>query len=96
MVPHLAWEKGSFWWKDLLRLSSNYRGIAMCIPKRGDTISFWEDLINGRIHMNVCPHLFPFAKDPRISLASLHSSDNLLDNFRIPMSRQALNEFSEL
>ena len=39
-VPHMAKEKGSFWWKDLLRLNLQMRGVAFCVPSRGDTISF--------------------------------------------------------
>ena len=29
-VPHTAREVGSFWWKDILRLNTIYRGIAKC------------------------------------------------------------------
>jgi hypothetical protein len=31
-VPHLAKEKGSFWWKDILRLNVQFRGVARCTP----------------------------------------------------------------
>ena len=48
-VPHLKKEKGSFWWKDILRLHTQYRGVAFCIPTRGDTVSFWFDLLFGEI-----------------------------------------------
>jgi hypothetical protein len=67
-VPHLAKEKGSFWWKDIFRLNTLYRGIAYCTPTRGDTISFWGDLINEEILSLAFPHLFQFANDPHISL----------------------------
>jgi hypothetical protein len=40
IVPHLAREKGSFWWKDIFRLHTQYRGVAICNPNQGDTISF--------------------------------------------------------
>jgi hypothetical protein len=66
-VPHLAREKGSFWWKDLLRLHVLYRGVACCNPNKGDTVSFWDDLIDGRIYSQRFPSLFAFAKEPRIS-----------------------------
>jgi hypothetical protein len=29
-IPHLTREKGSFWWKDIFRLHSQYRGVAIC------------------------------------------------------------------
>jgi hypothetical protein len=54
-MPDLAREKGSFWWKDILRLNVHFRGVARRIPNHGNTISFWEDLINGRVHSDVFP-----------------------------------------
>jgi hypothetical protein len=95
-VPHMAREKGSFWWKDILRMNVQYRGVASCIPNKGDTLCFWEDLLEGKIFAQEFPNLFHFAKDPRISLWKLRRAEQLIDCFRIPMSRQAYNEFLEL
>jgi hypothetical protein len=95
-VPHLAREKGSFLWKYILRLHIRYRGIAICTPGIGDTVGFWEDLINGQLHANLFPNLLDFAKDTCVSLSKLKNAENLLDFFRLPMTRQAYNEFLEL
>lgn len=95
-VPHLAREKGSFWWKDILRLHYKYRGVAVCIPNKGDTVGFWDDLINNSIHSQDLPSLFLFAKDPKISFWKLRTSDSLLSCFRIPMTRQAFDEMQAL
>jgi hypothetical protein len=57
-VPHLRRENGSFWWKDILRLHTQYRGVAICAPNRGDTVSFWNDLIQDTIHSQQFPNLF--------------------------------------
>jgi hypothetical protein len=95
-VPHLAREKGSFWWKDILRLNVHFRGVAMCIPNHGNTISFWEDLISGKVHSDIFPHLLGFVKDPRIFLWALRQSASLLNCFRIPMSRGAYNDLLQL
>ena len=95
-VPHLSRERGSFWWKDILRLNVQFRGIALCLPNKGDTISFWDDLIDGRILSSCYAHLFQYAKDPNVSLWNVRSMDNLLELFRIPMSKPAYNEFLEL
>ena len=96
VVTHLDKEKGSFWWKDILRLHTQFRGVAICSPNKGDTISFWEDIINGSIHSNIFPRLLEFAKGPCVSLWKLRQADNLLNCFRIPMTREAYNEFLEL
>jgi hypothetical protein len=95
-VPHLRREKGSFWWKDILRLHIKYRGIAICTPNKGDTVSFWDDLILDVIHSEKFPNLFHFSMDPAISLRKIRTADSLINHFRIPMSRQAHNEFLEL
>lgn len=39
-VPHATGELGSFWWKDLLRLSILFRGIARCHIGDGSTVLF--------------------------------------------------------
>jgi hypothetical protein len=92
VVPHLAKEKGSFWWRDILRLNIQFRGVAVCSPVKGDTISFWGDLINGNILSLVFSSLFEYTKDPNISLRKMMNSANLTDQFRIPMTRAAFND----
>jgi hypothetical protein len=95
-VPHLAREKGSFWWEDIIRLNVKYRGVAYCIPNKGDTVGFWVDIINGKLYSESFSKLIQFAKDPKISLWKLRNAHCLLDCFRIPMSREAHNEFLAL
>jgi hypothetical protein len=93
VIPHLAREKGSFWWKDILRLHVLYRGVAVCLPSRGNTVAFWEDIIDGNLHSDTFPNLAGYAKDPTASLWKLRNEGNLINCFNIPMSRAAYNEF---
>lgn len=95
-VPHLRKEKGPFWWKDILRLHVKYRGVTICNPGNGDTISFWDDLLLGNIMSLKFPNLYDFTKDAAISLEKVLGTSNLVDTFRIPMSRQAFNELQIL
>jgi hypothetical protein len=39
-VPHAAREVGSFWWKDILRLSNLFRRITRCTVGNGSTVLF--------------------------------------------------------
>jgi hypothetical protein len=93
VIPHLAREKGSFWWKDILRLHVLYRGVAVYLPSRGDTVAFWEDVIDGNLQSDTFPNLAGYAKDPKASLWKLRNEGNLINCFNIPMSRAAYNEF---
>jgi len=42
-------EKGSFVEGYFMAAYIKYRGIAICNPGIGDTISFWDDLIHGNV-----------------------------------------------
>lgn len=59
---------------------------------QGDTISFWDDIILGRIFSMKYPNLYSFAKEAMISLKRVRESENIVDLFRIPMTSQAHNE----
>lgn len=39
-VPHLVWNKGSFWWKDIVALSDIFRGISKCFIRTGSSALF--------------------------------------------------------
>jgi len=44
-VPHLAPAKGSFCWKDILKLHEHFREVTHCLTGMGDTVGLWEDSI---------------------------------------------------
>jgi hypothetical protein len=66
-VPGLT-RKGSFWWRDNLKLLTCYKGIAQAIARSGDTIVFWQDLWNGRILCQAYHHLSSFTNNESITL----------------------------
>jgi hypothetical protein len=95
-VPHAAREVGSFWWKDILRLSPLYRGIASCSLGDGSTVLFWNDLWADRILSLDFPHLFSFAKNDKASVKLTMSQTDLDTIFHLPLSQQAYDEFLDL
>jgi hypothetical protein len=48
-VPHTSKDKGSFWWRDVLRLVDWFRGIATCKIGDGTTVLFWKDICNDHL-----------------------------------------------
>ena len=77
-------------------LHPKYRGVAICNPSKGDTIGLWEDIILGSMLAQKYPSLHGFANDPCISLNDDVHCNNIVDLFKIPMSRQAFNEMQLL
>ena len=96
LVPHGHREVGSFWWKDLLRLSVLYRGIAKCQVGDGSTILFWEDLWCPQVLSTQLPCLFSFARDQRISVRNVVEAEDLYSLFMLPLFAQAHAELLEL
>ena len=43
-IPHATEPCGSFWWRDVFKLSPIYRGISKANVHDGTTILMWKDL----------------------------------------------------
>lgn len=76
-VPHATREVGSFWWKDVFRLNTLYRGVAHCNVGDESTVLFWEDTWSSDVLANSFPRLFSFAKNEHASVKSIMESPDL-------------------
>jgi hypothetical protein len=95
-VPHATTDKGCFWWRDILKLCDQFRGVAKCQIGDGSTVLFWSDLWNDNILQAKYPRLFSFAKNKIISVAQFLSNNTLETQFHLPLSEQAYQEFQNL
>lgn len=88
---------GSFWWKDILRLNTLYRGIARCNIGDGASVLFWEDLWSAGILLSTSfPRLYSFVHNPQASVKEILQAENLEQTFSLPLSEQAYHELLEL
>jgi retron-type reverse transcriptase len=95
-VPHAVREVGSFWWKDVLRLSTHFRGIAHCVLGDGSTVMFWEDLWGSSLLADDFPRLFSFARNKHLSVKAVLDAPDLDTLFRLPLSHEAFEELQLL
>jgi hypothetical protein len=96
-VPHASREVGSFWWRDVMRLSDIYRGIARCSQLGdGSTVMFWNDLWTQPGLSEQYPRLYSFARKDGISVQEIMSEEDLDAIFRLPLSMQAHEELIDL
>ena len=95
-VPHATGELGSFWWKDLLRLSILFRGIARCHIGDGSTVLFWDDLWSSEVFSLKYPLLYRSARDHHLSVKSVMITEDLNTLFALPLSEQAYVQFQNL
>jgi hypothetical protein len=92
-VPRASKEKGSFWWKDVLKLSVLFRGIASCKVEDGSTVLFWSDVWNDHLIQQKLPRFYSFAKNKNISVFAFLQNDSLEAQFHLPLSDQAFQEY---
>ena len=78
-------DKGSFWWKDLLKLSDLFRGIATCTMGDEQSIFFWEDTWNNRLLKQSFPRLYSFTRNKNISVAMFLQNNDIQEQFHIPI-----------
>lgn len=93
--PHAKSPCGSFWWKDILKLFSKFKGFAICHPNSGTSCSLWNDpWSDGILELNL-PHLFSFTRKKNCSLRFFLDND-LNRVFFLPLSVQASDQLTEL
>ena len=93
---HNIAKKGSFWWKDILKLIDKYKGMATVTVKDGRTSLLWEDLWNGSIPKWQFPHLYSFAKKKYITISEAKNTDHFHSLFHLPLSEEAFTQYNSL
>ena len=94
-VPHMIWNKGSFWWRDIIALSDIFRGISRCTVRTGSSALFWDDPWNEEVGCLTFSNLFSVALDKKQSVQQL-SSHPLEDCFPLALRSQSYEEFLNL
>jgi hypothetical protein len=95
-VPHVSKLCGSFWWRDVMKLSELYRSVTSVNIKDGATTLFWADKWNGVCPQERFPRLYSYTVNQTISVkeALLLTDINVL--FERPLSQQAATELVDL
>jgi hypothetical protein len=81
--------KGSFWWRDIVKLLEKFKCTSSVIVAEGSSIFFWKDKWNGQPLDLTYPELFSFAKNGNVTFKSVISSMEFSGNFNLPLSTQA-------
>jgi hypothetical protein len=84
------------WWKRLLSLLQDFKGLAAPTIGNERTILFWEDLWNKGIPTQQYPELFSFACNTKLSIKEAKQKEHLLEMFQLPLSVQAYEQYLEL
>jgi len=89
-------KKGSFWWRDILKLLNVFKSLSFITVANGSTVLLWKDKWNGQTLASDFTELLSFAKDKDISFQKAESITPFIQNFNLPLSTQAFLQFHEL
>lgn len=89
-------KKGSFWWRDILKLLDTFKGMAMVSLNDGRTCFVWSDMWNGRVPCQSYPELWSFAKRKSITVQSAKMIDDPGDLLHLPIFGQAYLQLQDL
>jgi hypothetical protein len=97
--PQVAGKVGSFWWRDVCKLITKFRGISTCKPGNGEDILFWKGRWCEDLLAEHYDRLYTFAIDPYVTLGAMlkcTEESDLLTHLAIPISEQAYSELLHL
>jgi hypothetical protein len=95
-LPSSSSKKGSFWWRDILKLTDKFKGLAAVNINNARSCYLWTDLWNSKVPMQAYLELFSFVKSSSTILAEAISRENILDFFNLPLSQQAFLQLNQL
>lgn len=93
--PHAKSPSGSFWWRDLLKLTDAFRNIATCSPSKGNSVMLWDDLWSDSLIKDKYPELYSFARRPKYSI-HYFLDKSLSTIFFLPLSSEASSQLDSL
>jgi hypothetical protein len=91
--------KGSFWWKDVLKLIPQYKEMTTIQMKDGKSCIFWKDSWNDQFAQTLqidFSESFSFAKNKSISVNMAFSMQSIFDLFNLPLSLPAFNQVQQI
>ncbi|XP_073361690.1 uncharacterized protein [Aegilops tauschii subsp. strangulata] len=95
-VPHAVDSVGSFWWKDILKLTPIYRGISRVQVVDGSTTLLWKDLWSSDVLQSSHPRAFSFALHEDMTVADFWANTELHETFHLPLSALTLSEVQDI
>jgi len=95
-IPHALSPRGSFWWKDVFKLSHIFRGIALSSIGNGTSTLFWKDNWQHGVFEDSHPRIFSYLRKEDMSVQEFLSSDSLHNTFFLPLSPKALEELKDI
>jgi hypothetical protein len=90
-IPHAMDPVGSFWWRDICKLMTIFRGFASSTIGDGGLTLFWKDVWFDETIEEAFPRAFSFSTNDDISITEFLTAPRLSDHFLLHISPQAMD-----
>ena len=87
---------GSFWWRDVLKLTPKYRGVSRVQVVDGTTAFAWKDLWLDETLETSHPRAFSYVLHEDASVENFLESSSLHETFHLPLSPEAFEEVCDI
>lgn len=84
--------KGSFWWRDVLKLLKPFKEMANIQLNSGDSCLFWKDKWSTHSFEDQYPQAYSFANKKFISVKDAFGEGELTNLFALPLSQIAFDQ----
>lgn len=85
-------KKGSFWWRDVLKLLPTFKRMAAVQVKNGTTCFFWQDNWCSQPFQELFPQAFSFAQNKLITVSKAFDQEDFTNLFSLPLSQIAYSQ----
>lgn len=89
-------KKGSFWWRDVLKLTHKFKEHAQVQVKNGKTCLFWKDQWSSQTLSEIFPHAHSFARNKLVTVHTAFTHEEFSDLFTLPLSQVAFQQLTSI
>ena len=89
-------QRGFFWWRDIIKLLNQHKGLASVTLSDGKTVSLWDDLWFGSVPKLQFLELYSFAKNKTSTLLHALDAQDMFSLFHLPLSTKAYWQLASL
>jgi hypothetical protein len=88
--------RGSFWWRDNLKLLPSFKDMARVSIQDGKSCLLWHDIWNDVPCSEAFPELFSFVRNQNSSFYWAANTQDFYDLFHLPLSPEAFAQYQIL
>jgi len=88
--------KGSFWWRDILKLLSHFKTIEAPIVGNGESVLFWTDPWKENPICSSVPELYTFVKNGKHTMQKVINNPDFTSLLQLPISQIAFTQLQRV